>query len=384
MMTSSSAIKLLLFIVAYAASRNHRTTALTWDTSGYVMYCPCMGRLGNQMEQFLGSLRFSKNLNRTMIVPPWIAYDSRADTSFTPYQTWFQLDELSKFHRVISMKLFMDELAPKYWPDDGKSRMIFCPEASIERSLDAKSCPAKIGNPFGPFWDNFQIDFTGGSQVYSHAKLSIANTRGWNEKYPPERYPVLALMGAPGPFPIAELDRGLQKYVVWSENMVDLAQNFINKNLKRPFIGIHLRNGIDWERACNHVKDMTHHFMGSPQCCGYDRKYKLTKEMCLPPKDVIVEKVKEIAKLHGANHVFIATDKDPMMEELSKTGLQLVKYDEDYPIADLAILSMADVFIGNCVSTFTSFVIRHREVQGMPNYFFAFDNQHTKIVHDDL
>lgn len=63
---------------------------------------------------------------------------------------------------------------------------------------------------------------------------------------------------------------------------------------------------------------------------------------------------------------------------------QLVQYPSNYPIADWAILSIADAFIGNCVSTFTSFVVRQREVHGLPNYFWAFEHGHPKVIHEEL
>lgn len=56
---------------------------------------------------------------------------------------------------------------------------------------ESGSCNAKEGNPFGPFWDTFGIDFVE-SEFYEPLHYDVHHSNvaeQWKEKYPPSKWP---------------------------------------------------------------------------------------------------------------------------------------------------------------------------------------------------
>lgn len=374
------------------------------DPAGYIAYCPCMGRFGNQADHLLGALAFAKALNRTLILPPWVEYRKGEIKSMqVPFNKYFKVEPILEYHRVITMEDFMNETARKIWPLHKRISFCYMERKSLDPKNTKKDCNAKEGNPFGSFWDTFRINFVAseffGPLHYDVHHSDVASK--WADNYNPKDWPVLAYTGAPGSFPVQAENRKLQKYIQWSDTYATKAEKFIRTKLpKGAFIGVHLRNGIDWVRACEHVKSSTNLF-ASPQCLGYKNEHgKLYDELCMPSRNIIVNqlkrlirKVKSESPTNQIKSIFVASDNNHMIEDLTRdlreVDVSIHKLETNDPHLDLAILGTANYFIGNCISSYSAFVIRERESRGFPSYFWAFPKAEIQLgdefaKHDEL
>lgn len=360
------------------------------------------GRFGNQADHFLGTLAFTHALNRTLILPPWVEYrKGEARSIQVPFDTYFKVEALEEFTKVITLENFMEKLAPSVWLPENRISFCYMERQKLD-GTSSGSCNAKEGNPFFSFWETFKIDFVGseffGPKLNYDVKFRGMDTQ-WNEKYDAETWKVIAFTGAPAAFPVQQEHLQLHKHLKWSDEIDSKANSFIKKFLpKGAFIGIHLRNGIDWIRACEHVKDAKNLF-ASPQCLGYNNeKGDLTMDICMPSQEAIVRKVKRIVKkvkeLQKKNEIkslYVASDNNHMIEYLNeflrRMNIKAYKLPENNPHVDLAILGRANFFIGNCISSFSAFVKRERDVRGFPSEFWGFpvekshrrNNQHEEL-----
>lgn len=153
---------------------------------------------------------------------------------------WLPQERVCKFQIFISLRI--KAKFSFFW-----SFLAFC--YSSREGSKGQSCNAKQGNPFGSFWDTYNIDFVK-SEFYGPLHYDVYHTDmkiQWQKRYPAVNWPVLAFTGAPASFPVQIENKQFQKCLNWNNDMLNKAKTFIKEKLpKGAFVGIHLRNGIDW------------------------------------------------------------------------------------------------------------------------------------------
>ena len=70
----------------------------------FLLYCPCVGRLGNQLEQFLHTMQFASQHNFTLVLMPFIHYYPSSPTA--------PLISLSKFDALFDPSMFQHPFQP--------------------------------------------------------------------------------------------------------------------------------------------------------------------------------------------------------------------------------------------------------------------------------
>jgi peptide-O-fucosyltransferase len=322
-----------------------------------------MGRFGNQADHFLGSMAFAKQLNRTFVVPPWRTYKN------VPYKEWFKLEKLADYHRVVSAEHFMLYVAPQIWPAEKRYGFCWLPPSMITENTD---CQMSLNS----FWPELGVQSFVKSIPFN---FDFQDFDRWNSEFPPAQYPVIAFKGAPAIYPVQSVNRDNQRYMVLSDEIDAQVTKFINETFgAEAFVGVHLRNGEDWRIACDYMTEMTT-YMSSPQCMGDFNSKVIDKEICFPSTDTVLNdlEVLLVRKLKKrVRHVYIATDKNSMVTEIKARfkdvlNLNLVHHDPWLPLIDLAILSRSEFFVGNCISSFTSFVKRERDIKNRKSSFWG-------------
>ncbi|MGK0304879.1 MAG: peptide-O-fucosyltransferase [Gammaproteobacteria bacterium] len=343
------------------------------SSTGYLVYCPCMGRFGNQVAHLLGAMVLAHDTGRILVLPPFINY-RRGKTNFVPFEHYFSVAAIQTYVPAVTMQQFLADT--NLWPL--KKRQLVCHAREL-----ARGCAELEGNPHKTFWEHYGIEFKEAIAVTFDAENSASVTQA----LPITTYPVLALAGAPASFPVVANNRHVQRFLKWSDPIRDEGNAFIAKHLQRPYVAIHLRNGNDFQNACKFGVGQRQ-YMASPQCgletgttevVNSQNIPTISQQMCLPsPNEVVRALAQANQQFMAYPAIFIGTDNDDYKTEITaavSVDVQLVRGNS--AMLDLYVFTQADMFIGNCISSFSSLAVRDRRGKGLPSVFFGFDSWDT-------
>ncbi|XP_053211469.1 GDP-fucose protein O-fucosyltransferase 1-like [Panonychus citri] len=380
-LTLCTGVIVIFFLIVYSDFVS--ASNVTIDKNGYIVYCPCMGRFGNQAEQFLGSLLFAKYLDRTLVLPPFVEYRNY-QVIFSPFDDFFQLEPIRKYHRVIAMEDFMENIAPTIWPEN--ERYILCYDPRRGDKDRTPGCNPFDGSPFKPFWYNFNITRFRSSVFHQPLVTQFSEAKLWKSRF--KHINVLAFVGAPSAFPTNEEAIPLQKYLHYTDSIAEKAAKYRAERgfSRKPYLAIHLRHGSDWVKACSLLKenDMSQLF-SSNQCTNRAgiklNEIKLPYEVCSHSVRTIIKDIKRALtdgeNTHRLEVIYVATDynNELVWDEIHRqlpdvklvtptltyhNGTITRKHSPPHYIIDTYLLAYSNYFIGNCISSFSAFASRIR------------------------
>lgn len=215
-----------------------------------------------------------------------------------------------------------------------------------------------------------------------------------------------SILGAPSSFPVNREAIEIQEYVSFSQEFDSKSNDFIQeRNLIKPYIGVHLRWGSDWQRACTLLKEnLMRTMFSSSQCSDGDKI--LPAQLCIQDIIFVTEVIRELLTETNFSDVYIASDLNDkaawqsIYQSLSAVvkDLRLFTPSQVYGdaitfknqpvhfLTDLYLLSKSDIFIGNCISSFSAFVSRIRTLSSHKpkNSTRFFGSEFLETAHDEL
>ena len=364
-----------------------------WDANGYLAFCPCMGRIGNQLEYTLQAFDLALATGRTLILPHFIDWDAHP-TRFPAFDDWYDVAHVRKsMPNALTWPQFLGHFGHRWPPSERRAYCEIRP-GSHRAAKGNTTCAdlGVVGQP-GSYWHRIGVRFGGGEVRRKYSRQSAP-------QLPPAEHPVVVMTSAGFRFP-APLDTlARQSLLQWAEPVRTQARALITASVPDgdTFVAVHIRAGSDFRGACEREqvastfagtgtgsKDLERFF--EARMCG-GRGYLLAPSMCVPAKEDYVAGVQGALHLTGSCHVFIATDLRPreLKRYISSELLQVppqrasdcdkisifqapamksvgkgtrARRSPD-PRVDLATMALGAHFIGNCVSSFTAAVVRER------------------------
>ena len=334
----------------------------------FFTFCPCMGRIGNQLEHYLQAFELSLNTGRTLILPPFVDWNVKP-VRFVSFEKIFDLNFLKTngLSNVVTFETFMSKYGDT-WTD----RRAFCTTRS------EKTCGefGHLGEP-GNYWKRLGIEFDGEVRKV----LTKSNARKMLE------YNVIVLTTSKFKFPAPRSTLRHHSMLRWSDSILEKATSLIQRNVPstEPFVTAHFRAGSDFRRACRRESTKKAFETGNferlekffeARTCFEREDISVSYRMCEPTKEDYITGLQNALERTHSCHVYIASDLKPskLSELISLDALKPPSSRDDCdsvsifsqqqsnedPLIDLAVMARGSYFIGNCVSSFTAIVTRER------------------------
>ena len=179
------------------------------STVSDLIFCPSMGRYGNQLDHYLSMIHFSRVVDRRLILPPLIVY-AGSEIQLVPFGSVFNLERLAELINIASPAEY----------DMTQIDAIFCLERWMtpDSPFKCQNCEDKQigcalnGSPSVPFWaqlnvtfvESFALDRYGQGVRMSHTDRSF-----WSSI----ENDIVALPGSILPFPAPQSFNHIHSYL---------------------------------------------------------------------------------------------------------------------------------------------------------------------------